>query len=169
MPGSIPFLLIALSVFHIYAQTENFDIATFVPPPGWQRHDSLGSRAFFESKIHDREGGFCQIIMYPSADSAYNPKANFETAWDNLASRTTGFGPRPRRQTENTHGGWTIVTGGGVISHPLGSYNTVLACISGYGKTMSIQVNLSADKYAAVVEEFFNTLELEGGMPVASN
>jgi hypothetical protein len=137
-------------------------MATFIPPQGWQRIDTLGTRAYFESKINDSEGGFCQIILYPSSSSANDPEFNFQSAWNYLVTEPTGSGLRPRMQTENTPYGWTIVTGGGIIPHPEGSYNTVLACITGYGKTLNIQVNLAGDRYAAVAENFFNTLVLEG-------
>jgi hypothetical protein len=76
------FLLITnclLLNFFAIAQTENFDIASFVAPKGWQRIDTNGVLAFIDSKTSNGLTSFCQIYLFPSYQSSSTPEKNFET------------------------------------------------------------------------------------------
>lgn len=156
--------LVALT---LQAQTQKFDIAFFVPPQGWQRIDTNGSVAFFDTK-KDNGTSFCQIILYPSSSSQAVANKNFQSAWQNLVTIPTGSKVKPVVQTEKTPDGWTVVTGAATIHWQGMTYNTMVASITGFGKTMPVQVNTAGGDYTPVLEKFFNDMKLDNKTTSAS-
>src|ERR1700693_5021187 len=113
-------LLLIVIVFFImdaYSQTETFDIASFIPPKGWQRIDSNGIVAFLNSKTINGLTSFCQIFLCPSHASNNSPEDNFQSEWNNRVVRTTGTNQIPKTETEKTPDGWTVVTGTATITN----------------------------------------------------
>src|ERR1035438_2579189 len=100
-------LLIALSSVQILsAQTESFDIATFVRPAGWSRAESNGILVLQGSKNVQGRVEFCQIYMFPSIPSHSSPAANFQSEWDAKIASTLGISGQPSAQTEPASDGW---------------------------------------------------------------
>jgi hypothetical protein len=85
------------SLFAI-AQTETFDIASFVAPKGWQRIDTNGVLAFIDSKTSNGLTSFCQIYLFPSYQGNGTPEKNFETEWSNKVVKTGGSSAKPVMQ-----------------------------------------------------------------------
>ena len=76
-------LLIALTSAQVLsAQTESFDIATFVRPSGWSRTESNGILVLQDRKSVQGRIEFCQIYLFPSLPSNSSPAANFQSEWD---------------------------------------------------------------------------------------
>src|SRR5688572_11351113 len=105
------FLLTMFMMSSVYPQTEKFDIASFIPPPGWQRLDSNGVLAFHDERTANGQTSFGQIVLFPSRVSNSTPAKNFEQEWNERVTRTTGAKTKPVTQTEKTPDGWTVVTG----------------------------------------------------------
>src|SRR5262249_40755145 len=78
-----------------FSQTENFDIASFVAPKGWQRIDTNGVLAFIDTKTSNGLTSFCQIYLFPSYQSSSTPEKNFETEWTNKVTRITNNNAKP--------------------------------------------------------------------------
>jgi hypothetical protein len=152
-----------------FAQSEKFDIATFIPPHGWQRIDTLGTVAFFHSKTANGLTSFCQIILYPSSNSSRNADKDFKAAWNNLVAVPAKTKARPVTQKEKTPEGWTVVTGATNITNQGLNYNSIVTTITGFGKTMNVQVNLAGNDYADIIEKFFKDLELDSKATVVKN
>lgn len=161
MKKILAFLFFMSIVAPVFPQTEKFDIASFIPPPGWQRSHTNGKVAFFDAKTANGFTSFCQIILYPSSSSIANADKNFKTAWQNLIAIPTKSKAKPATQTEQTPDGWTIVTGSANINFSGMNYKTILACISGFGKTMPVQVNTAGGDYLGTLDKFFNDLNLD--------
>jgi hypothetical protein len=149
-----------------FSQSEKFDIATFIPPKGWQRLDSAGVLAFHDYRARDGQTSFCQIVLFPSWQSKNSPSKNFQQEWKNRVTRPTSSNAKPAIQTEVTPDGWTVVTGAANLSVSGMSYACILATISGFNKAMSIMVNTAGNDYGAQVEQFFNSLELSSNAEV---
>lgn len=156
-------------ITQVFSQDEKFDIASFIPPPGWQRSDTNGTVSFFDAKTANGLTSFCQIILYPSSKSTANADKNFKTAWQNLIAIPTKSKAKPITQTEQTPEGWTVVTGSANISFSGMNYKTILACISGFGKTMPVQVNTAGGDYLGTLDKFFNDLDLESKITAVAN
>src|SRR5262249_18628643 len=99
---------IAASFFVItaFSQKQKFDIATFIPPKGWQRIDSNGVVLFQQSKTNNGRTSFCQIFLFPSQASSGDAAKDFTNEWDLRVVRATGTRERPQASIEKTQSGW---------------------------------------------------------------
>lgn len=158
-----------LLITFLAAQTETFDIATFTPPTGWQRIDSNGVVAFFDSKTANGLTSFCQIFLYPSRRSSGNASTDFKTEWNLKVTQPARTNKKPKTQTEKTPDGWNIVTGYANLTQPGLTYTCMLMTATGFGKTMSVLVNIAGKDYVTVVDQFFKDLELNKDVQVKTN
>ena len=163
------FFLCLFPMSFVVGQTEKFDIATFIPPSGWQRNDANGTLAFLDSKTENGLTSFCQIILYPSTISSRNASQNFKSAWQNLVTVPAKSNAKPVIQTDKTPEGWTVVSGSANINSQGIIYKSIVATITGFGKTMSVQVNTAGGNYASVLENFFNELNLDSQSTFGNN
>jgi hypothetical protein len=144
----------------LYAQTETFDIATYIAPKAWQRIDSNGVRLYQDSRTNNGLASFCQIFLYPSQASNNSPEKNFEMEWMNKVSKFTGNKTIPKTGKGTTTDNWTVVTGTSTISQQGITYTCMLSCISGFGKMMTVVVNVAGQDYADEVQVFFEHMDM---------
>jgi hypothetical protein len=96
-------LLIALAIApSMRAQTESFDIATYVRPPGWSSAVSNGILVLQARQSHLGRVEFCQIYLFPSTSSSQSPAASFQNEWNARIVQSMGLSVRPAPQTETT-------------------------------------------------------------------
>jgi hypothetical protein len=145
----------------LFAQTQKFDIASFIPPQGWQRLDSNGKLGFFDAKTTDGGTHFCQILLYPSRASSGNAVKDFNEEWKSRVVKATGYTKKPGMQTKRSPDGWNIVTGYANINQQGSTYTCTLTSISGFGKVMSVLVNIAGQDYLPFVDQFFKNLVLD--------
>jgi len=156
MKAFIRLLLIVLILAPaLYAQTETFDIATFVRPAGWIRAESngilvLGTRRKVLGRVE-----FCQIYLFPSGASDAAPEANFERDWDAHIVTSLGIQARPSPQKETTPDGWTALTGYTDTVRQGMPTRAILVTSTGFGRSVSIVVTVSPNAYQAELEQFF--------------
>lgn len=162
------FLIVFHSSLDTPAQTEKFDIASFTAPLGWQRIEANGNLSFLDTATVNGLTSFCQITLYPCIESTRSANNNFKTAWQNLVTIPTKSKIKPVTQTDNTPDGWTLTTGTANISSGGLTYKTIVASITGFGKTMNVQVNTAGGNYAGSIEKFFNDLNLDSKGVVSS-
>jgi hypothetical protein len=158
-----------MSSLSLQAQTETFDIASFVAPKGWQRIDTNGVLAFVDAKTSNGLTSFCQIYLFPSYRSSSTPEKNFETEWNNKVVKTTNNNTKPVKEPTVSDSGWTVVTGHANITQQGLTYTCMLVNASGFGKTMSIMINLAGQDYVASVESFLNNFDLNKNSTSMSN
>ncbi|MFL5789407.1 MAG: hypothetical protein ACJ748_15210 [Flavisolibacter sp.] len=152
---------ILMVTFHMHGQMERFDILSFVAPHGWQRLDSNGKLGFFDSRTVNGATHFCQILLYPSHSSSGNPERDFTEEWENRIVRVTGTKEKPGRQNKKLPDGWNMITGYANINQQGSIYTSALTSITGYGKEISILVNVSGQDYLPAVDEFYKNLALD--------
>src|ERR1700730_4066847 len=150
-----------LCTISLAAQTQKFDIASFVPPAGWQRLDSNNKVGFFDAKTVNGATHFCQILLYPSRASSGNAAQDFSEEWKNKIVKATGYTKKPETQTKKSAEGWNIVTGYANITQQGTTYTCTLTSISGFGKLMTVLVNIAGQEYLAAVDQFFKSLVLD--------
>jgi len=155
-------LLIAgiFSAIVIYSQKENFDIASFIPPKGWQRIDSNGVVLFQNIKTNNGRTSFCQIFLFPSQASTGDPAKDFSNEWNRHVIRPTGTKEIPRTETQKNPDGWLQTTGYARISQQGIIYTSLLVAISGFGREMSVLVNFGSPDYNDEVQLFFTNLDM---------
>jgi hypothetical protein len=137
-------LLIELALVQItFAQTESFDIATFVRPMGWSRNESNGVLILQHSEKLLGQPKVCQIYLLPSRPSNADPMANFRRDWDAMVARPLGVTQAPAPQQETAPDGWTTVT---VFADAMTQglpLSTILLTITGFGKSVSVVVKVT--------------------------
>lgn len=140
-----------------FAQTENFDIATFIPPAGWQR-ESVDFAASYVT-TNTKTGGWCRISVYKSIESSGDPIADFNSEWTALAEKDRAgmVKPNPESSTEE---GWTAHTGAGKFQWQGKDAYVVLTTISGYGKVISIMVTNNGQEFMPEAERFLSSIKL---------
>jgi hypothetical protein len=157
------FVLLAGTLFlsnRMYAQTENFDIATFTVPQGWQRTDSTGIVSFHDARTDNGLTSFCQINLHVSRKSSGNATKDFTTSWNELIVKPTNIKTKPKTQTEKTDDGWTVVSGSVNITTQGITFTCMLITTTGFNKTMSILVQVAGNQYTSIIQSFLQTLSL---------
>ncbi len=149
-----------VSVISLHAQTETFDIASFIAPKGWQRLDSNGKLGFFDAKEMNGATKFCQILLYPSHATSGNPLNDFTNEWNSHIPKAKGYTKKPKVQTKKSSDGWDVTTGYANITQAGGTYTCTLTTFSGFGKTMSVLTNVAGLDYADDIQTFFEHLDL---------
>jgi hypothetical protein len=152
-----------------FSQTEKFDIASFIPPQGWQRLDSNGLIVFHDYKTKNNLTSFGQIILFPSRASNDKAEKNFTDEWNVKVRQPTGSKTKPTMRTDKTPDGWTAVTGFANITQSGLSYMSMLVTATGFGRSMSVMVNTAGSDHAPAIEKFFNDLELDSKAATALN
>jgi hypothetical protein len=154
-------LFVIFLFVNVNAQKEKFDIATFTPPQGWQRIDSNGIKLFFNSKTTNGLTSFCQIFLYPSQQSKGPASSDFQSEWNKHVTIPTGSTEKPKTETEKTPEGWEVITGYANINHLGVTFTCILVTAFGFGKEMTVQVNLAGNDYMPEVQKFLDNLDLD--------
>src|SRR4051794_723707 len=151
------------------AQTETFDISTFVRPAGWNRSESNGVLILQDRKSVAGGVQFCQIYLFPNVASSQDAAANFQQEWEAKVVRSLGISVRPSPQSETTPDGWTAVTGVADAMRQGLPVRTVLVTATGFGKFVSVLVTVSPNSYISQIEQFFKDLNFKSnaGAPPA--
>lgn len=161
--------LISLILFSAASgQKEKFDIASFTPPKGWQRIDSNGVVAFFDSKTTQGGTTFCQLFLYPSRPSSGKASTDFESDWQQLVVRPTGFQSKPKTEVGNADG-WEVTRGYSNITQSGITFTAMLVTATGFGREMSVLVNVAGQDYMSQVQNFLNEFDLDGKAATAFN
>ncbi|MFI5156599.1 MAG: hypothetical protein ACHQEM_10450 [Chitinophagales bacterium] len=154
--------IVATCFLHLtlIAQTETFDLASFVPPKGWQRIEKNGILAFSNSRTNGRLTSFCQIFLFPSKESPNDPMRNFEAEWQLHVAGPTGVTTKPQVNSDKDNVGWTSVVGKIPVTKEGATYTVMLITTSGFGKLMTVMVNIAGQDYSQDVQIFFDSMDL---------
>ena len=150
------------------AQTDSFDIATFKSPKGWQRTDSNGVLLFHDYRTKNNLISFCQIFIYPSKASTNTAEKNFSEEWNMRVVQPTRTNAKPVTSSEKTPDGWTAVTGMANISQQGITYTCMLVAVTGFGREMSIVINMAGQDHVAEMQAFMSSFELDSKASAAS-
>ena len=143
------------------AQTETFDIATFIAPRGWTRSQSGGVLALIDRRTRLGRVEFCQIHLVPSRPSQSSPIDNFQIEWQNRIAGLFAIAGRPEPKAETTPEGWTAVTGFTDVSGHGPQMRVILLTSTGFGKAVSVIVMVSPNAYQAELRGFFQRLKFQ--------
>ena len=136
------------------SQAATFDIATFSPPPGWQRSEQNGIVQLQSSNGQS----YCQIFLFPSHEGGADPAQNFAAEWARLIAQPFGVPAVPRTETRQSADGWTAVTGGANVVQRGIPVAAILFTVTGHNRVMSVVIDEAGQQYAAAVRGFFGSL-----------
>src|SRR5579862_8945308 len=142
----------------MFAQTMSFDIATFIPPAGWNRAENNGVLVLQNQKTVQGRAEFCQIYLFPSQPSNSSAAANFKLEWDAKVARRLGLAERPVPNPEMTADGWASINDHADVISQGTPIRVILMTATGFGRFVSVVVSVSPNSYQAELESFFQNL-----------
>lgn len=137
---------------------DTFDIATFVPPPGWERIESPGMLSF-RTPASQKESA--QILLFPSKPTAGSPQANFNSEWAKLVTTPLGAAPPAQLNTAQAPGGWTAVSGAVDVTQQGATFAVLLLTATGHERMVSVVVNMAGQAHLSTIDQFFRQLEFQ--------
>ncbi|MFN8295231.1 MAG: hypothetical protein U0T69_03500 [Chitinophagales bacterium] len=149
-----------------FAGTEEFDIATFNMPDGWQKSTKPGLVSY--TSTDDKDQTFCIITVYASKVVRGNTGEEFMDDWQELAAKPYNIKEAPETEKAEDDG-WEAISGGANFTK--GSLNGLayLTTLVGYGKTVSILALTNSESYQKVIEDMLGSLELKKTGSVKNN
>jgi hypothetical protein len=154
----LPLLISLPLVQTMFAQTQTFDIATFVPPRGWPQSQSNGVLVLQDRRTVRGRVEFCQIYLFPSQPSNASATANFQAEWEAKVARIFGITGRPSPQTQTTPDGWTALIAPADFVWQGVPTRAILVTTTGLGRSVSVLVTLSPNTYQTEIDNFFRDL-----------
>jgi hypothetical protein len=148
-------LFVCILVPALYAQTETFDIVTFIRPAGWTRTETNGILLLETRRQLSGRVEFCQIYIFPSVLSGASPEANFQQDWDAHMVSSLGIQARPSPHKEATTEGWIAVIGYADAARQGVSMRAMLVTVTGVGHSISFMVIVSPNAYQSELDKFF--------------
>ena len=152
-------LFVAAFIQQSFCQTETFDIATFKPPKDWKKDSKQGVVTYID--INKTKGGFCMLAIYASTTSSGDPQKDFNKEWNDLVVVPFKAEANPKTETQTSTDGWKAVVGAAAIKIEGIDAYIVLNVFSGFGKTLSVLVNLNDQSYLAQVDELLVNMKLD--------
>lgn len=145
--------LIALAMMAIINTSkaqENYDLATFTAPQGWNRADKNGSLEF--SKLNNKTKSFAQLVISKTTDSKGSVQDDFKSEWNIFLGPLNTAAP----QTDDVivSDGWNILKGGANFTFNNKPALAKLIVYSGYGKCFSIVATTNSADYDNDIKNF---------------
>ena len=150
------------------AQTATFDIATFVPPPGWKHTETPGLLTIQDQRTVQGHKQFCQIFLFASQAGSPNPGANFQLEWDRKVAEPLHFSGRPSVQSETNAEGWTTLTDHADALSQGVPIRVILFTATKLSRFVTVVVSVSPNSYQPELVNFFQSLNFHdpGSGPV---
>ena len=136
---------------------ETFDIATFQPPTGWQRHEKDGVVVY--RTVTDEKRMYAMIVLFPSSGSSGDAKSDFESVWAEFV-RQFGIKNKPEFEPIEKKDGWDVISGGAAFENQTGASAIIVRTHSGFGRTFSAGVVFNSQEYLPAIEAFASSLRL---------
>lgn len=143
----------------IAQNTDNFDIATFQPPKGWERQNKPGVVIFLTSD--DQKGTYAMITLYASGTSTGNAKSDFDGDWAEFIAGQMAVKSKPEIEPDAKADGWDVVTGGTGFKTEMGTAAVLMSTYSGFGKTFSVAAVFNSQDNLPAIEAFASSIKLK--------
>lgn len=158
MKSLLTIILLFTCIF-LYAQTENFDIATYLPPAGWKKQVTDYAVSF--SSIDNISGAWCQLAIYKSIPASGVAATDFSNEWKALVKPATYSGSQEPQPVTYVADGWTHSSGISKFLWQGKDAQVSVFNISGYGTMVSALVSMNSTKYAVEVDKLLKSIELK--------
>ena len=138
-----------------HAQSEKFDIVTYVAPAGWGVEKDADAIRFTKA-----DGGkYCVITILRAIDSVGTPSDDFEAIWKKTAA--DGLNAKDmQRGKGGPKDGWQAELGIGPFEKDGISGAAFVTTYTGGGKVITIMAIANAEEFQADIETFVNNVKL---------
>jgi hypothetical protein len=159
MKASISFLLLSITSSVIFAQQRQmFDMASFIPPVGWQNETTDFASSYVTT--NSITGGWCRTTVYKSISSTGNSLTDFNNEWRSLIMKNYPEATVPTLEA-TTEDGWTSQAGVAKFQFNNQESYALLTTVSGYEKEVSIVVLMNNTEFMPAVETFLASIDLQ--------
>jgi hypothetical protein len=154
-------ILCALCVFagDISAQSETFDITTYIPIKGWKKETSTSAVQF--SKEDATKGTYCMITLLKAVPGTANAKENFDAAWDNVVKGMVKVTAAPEMQAPAKDAGWEAQSGYSSFDLEGNKGIAMLVTSSGFDKMVNIVILTNTDVYEKEITAFLGSISFK--------
>lgn len=146
--------------FCVKAQKEQYDIATYQPPAGWQKES--GENYVSYSIVNNKTRAWAKLAIYKSIATKGTIDQDFTSEWNDLVAKTFQIQDPARGISEKQSGGWTIKSGSGAFKFNGADAAVNLTTTNGFGKCISIVFLMNNDTYLKDLENFMAGFTLKG-------
>lgn len=150
-----------LLAFHLTAfaqQRQTFDIATFIPPEGWQNETKDFATSYLQT--NSATGGWCRITLYKSVTGSGDAVTDFHDEWNTLVVKSFPDVLEPTLHLDEEDG-WKANTGASSFQFNGQAAAASLTTISGYGVKMSLTVLTNTDEFESAIDAFSESLQMQ--------
>ena len=147
------------------AQTETFDIVSFVRPAGFNRTEPNGILVLQNNREIAGLVQNCQIFIFPATPSSGSPAANFQMEWNQKIAGTMRISAQPTPESDTSSEGWTGVTGFADVMIDNQPTRVILVTATGGGRELTVVVSVSANAYQQELQAFFRDMNLSPATP----
>lgn len=153
-------LLAGLCLVAIAASArDTFDVLTFVPPQGWARDAGPNGEMVRFAKQDATGNAFAMITIFRSMAAGADSKANFDTAWAELARKPLDA-TAAQMSGMNVENGWEIQTGSAPFQKDRLSGVVLLSTASAENKMANVLVVTNSTAFQGEIGNFIASLQL---------
>lgn len=149
--------LCGISVLSI-AQTETFDITTFIPPKDWKKEIFANSAIKYTSS---KGNSYCILGIYQSTASKGTIEIDFNEEWQELVVKKLNPDTISNKQKAEARNGYANMIGLATFTFEGAKSMTMLSVYSGYGIRTSILVLTNNEAYLDELEGFAASISLK--------
>ena len=150
-------LLVAIGP-EIFAQSETFDLATFLPPTGWKKETNNSAVSYVATNSVSRS--WCRVTIFKSIGSSNDLNTDFDHEWNELIAKSYTGTTKPKPDVTEEEG-WTAQSAASPFTFQGQQCHALLIAISGYGKALSVTVIMNSQEYKREVELFLSSIKLK--------
>lgn len=140
----------------IFAQSETFDISTYIAPKGWKKAKTENSVQF--SKEDAAKGTYCIINLLKAVPGTAIAKDNFDAAWEAVVKEMVTVSAPPEMQAAVKEEGWEAQSGYAQFTSEETKGIVMLVTSSGFGQMVNIIIMTNSDVYENDITAFLGSV-----------
>ena len=150
---------VCVCAINTFAQTETFDLATYIAPKGWKKQPTESAVQF--TKKDSAKGTYCIITLFKAVPGTADPKENFDLAWASVVKDMVTVSAAPEMQPLSTENGWEMQSGYAPFESEGNKGVVVLATSTGYEKMVNLIILTNTDEYEKNITAFLESINLK--------
>jgi hypothetical protein len=153
-------------ITNAFAQTETYDLTSFIPPKGWTKETT--ETVLNYTHVDKTTNTWCRINVVKSTASKGSIEADFESEWNNLVVAQYKVTDPPEANEVVESDGWKIKSAAGKFIFNNANALVLIATASGFERCVSIVSTTNSQEYLTAIQSFIESVKLNKPDPVKS-
>ncbi len=164
MKRTICTCLFLLTMLFTKAQSEKYDLSSFVIPKDWKKEIKPGMVTY--TKLNGKS--YCMIAVYPARTAGKDVDAEFKTEWETLVVKALGVTAAPAMSKEIKKG-WNVISGSATATTAdAGVFAVMLYTHIGYDKLEDAIIVFNADDFRNELGGFLTSFAVQSSGKVTT-